>query len=239
MNLTRSIPAYLFTATAAFATPSGLNNIPTADTAPQGVFVFQSFTTLGYDRDADFNLGFKTGLDFKVVRFEMGAASHILPDKGGPVTVHGKVALPFGDGLPVLAIGAANIAFSEQQRQRAGDVFGYAVLSQDFGWLRAHAGCAYVDTDALPFFGLDKTFRRTASAGAPDGKSHKAMPETKTTDLFTLRADAIEQRDSSWLYSAGVLVPVCKWFVFEAWGNFPDNGDAASVTLKGNFVIKF
>ena len=239
MNPTRSIAALFLTSAAAFATPTGLNNIPTADTAPQGVYVFQTFTALGNDRDADLNFGFKTGLDFKVVRFEVGAASHILPEKGGPVTVHGKVAVPFGEGLPALAIGAANIAFSEQQRRRAGDVFGYAVLSQDFGWLRAHAGCAYVDTDALPFFGLDKTFRRTTSASASDGKSHKAAMDTKTTDLFTLRADAIEQRDSSWLYSAGVLVPVCKWFVFEAWGNFPDNGDAASVTLKGNFVIKF
>ena len=89
---------------------SGLNNIPTADTAPQGVFVFQTFTTLGNDRDADLNLGFKTGLDFKVVRFEMGAATHLLPDKGGPVTVHGKVALPFGEELPVLALVCASRA---------------------------------------------------------------------------------------------------------------------------------
>ncbi len=32
------------------ATPSGLNNIPTADTTPQGTFVFQLFSTVGEDR---------------------------------------------------------------------------------------------------------------------------------------------------------------------------------------------
>ncbi len=31
---------------AAFATPSGLNNIPTADTTPQGTFVLQAYNTV-------------------------------------------------------------------------------------------------------------------------------------------------------------------------------------------------
>jgi hypothetical protein len=54
--------ASLALTSAASATPSGLNNIPTADTTPPGTFVFQGFSTMGGDRDTDFNLGFKTGL---------------------------------------------------------------------------------------------------------------------------------------------------------------------------------
>jgi len=249
-------PILAFTALVATcsATPSGLNNIPTADTTPQKTFVLQGFTTLGEDRDADFNFGFKTGLDAKYVKFELGAASHIYPDRGGPVTVHGKVAIPFGKGLPTFAVGAANVAFSERQRERAGDVFGYVVLSQDFGWFRAHAGCAYQDTDALPFFGLDKTFRVSITRAVSDGKTIHTVGQAgtghgagsgdpnaalETRDLFTIRADAIELRRHDWLFSAGVLVPVCKWFVMEAWGNFHGYGDEPSLTLKANFVVNF
>ncbi len=75
----------------AHATPSGLNNIPTADTAPQGVLVLQMFSTVGGDNDSDFNLGFKTGVDFKPLRFEVGADSHVYPGVGGPVVLQSKV----------------------------------------------------------------------------------------------------------------------------------------------------
>lgn len=247
MRIPHIVLPLILAATPALATPSGLNNIPTADTTPQMTFVVQPFTTIGKNRDTDFNLGFKTGLDFKFVKFEFGLASHIYPDEGGPITGHVKLAVPFGEHLPTLAIGAAGIPFTERDSERVGDVFGYAVLSEDLGWFRIHGGCAYVETNARPFYGLDKTFRYTknvpaASEGkglSKDGKSVAPAMTTKTIDLFTLRTDAIQQQDSTWLYSAGVLVPICKWFVFETWGNFPDNGDDASWTIKGNFVFSF
>lgn len=251
MYPTHSIAALLLASAAAFATPSGLNNIPTADTTPQGTVVLQAFSTIGEERDADFNVGFKTGFIFKIVRFEVGADSHLLPGKGGPVAVNGKVSVPFGEGLPTFAIGAANVAFSESQRARAGDVFGYAVLSQDLGWLRIHGGCAWQDTDALPFFGVDKTFRLSKPRLVSDGKTTRVVrggngagagdsnSALVTRDLFTVRADAIEQRSHDWLFSAGVLVPITKFFVFETWGNFPSDGSEPSLTLKGNFVFSF
>ena len=63
MKLTHSIATLLLATTAALATPTGLNNIPTADSVPQETFVFQLFSTVGGDADADLNLGFKTGVD--------------------------------------------------------------------------------------------------------------------------------------------------------------------------------
>ena len=48
----------------AYATPSGLNNIPTADPTRQGAFVPQAFGTVGGEADNDFNPGFKTEIDF-------------------------------------------------------------------------------------------------------------------------------------------------------------------------------
>lgn len=209
------------------ATPSGLNNIPTADTASQGDFVFQGFSTFGSDRDADFHFGFKTGLDAGPVKLEFGTAAHLYPDDSGPWTVHGKLAVPFGENLPTLALGAANITFSDSDRDEAGDTFAYAVVSHDFGWFRLHGGCALQDGDALPFVGIDRTISIPGS-GEDGGR-----------DLFTLRADAIQMEDSNWLFSTGVLVPVCRHFVLEAWGNFPDSSEDASLTLKANFVIRF
>jgi hypothetical protein len=246
MKTQHTIATLLLTASAAWATPSGLNNIPTADTTPQGTFVLQTFTTLGGNRDADLNLGFKTGIDLKAVKLELGLASHLLPGKGGPVEAHAKVAVPLGEGLPVIAAGAANISFDSRDRRRAGDTFAYFVVSQDFHCFRLHAGLAVQDSQPLPFVGIDKTFRIAKSAPASDGKSVKKAggkqvraTETEYRDLFTLRADAIQQGNHTWLASVGALIPVCKWFVFETWGNFPTDGSQASATLKANFVFSF
>ena len=240
----------------AFATPSGLNNIPTADTVPMGTFVLQGFTTLGGNRDADFNLGFKTGIDLKKVKLELGLASHLIPGKGGPVEPHAKIAMPLGEGLPVIAAGVANISFNSVDRRRAGDTFVYFVVSQDFHWFRLHAGIAEQSSQPLPFFGVDKTFRVEKKRIVSDGKSTRLIKKVgvgtghgagsgdpnaalETRDLFTLRADAIQQTTHSWLASVGALIPVCKWFVFETWGNFPTDGSQASATLKANFVFSF
>jgi hypothetical protein len=228
------------------ATPSGLNNIPTADTTPQGTFVLQTYSTVFGDADADFNLGFKTGVDFKYAHVELGWDSHLTPGKGGPVTIQGKLAVPLGEHLPTLAIGEANVTFRDRDRDRAGDEFAYVVATEDLGWFRLHAGGGLQDGTVLPFAGIDKTFHYTKKVPTVgdgkttrDPKDAKTLIQDKVIDLFTLRGDVIEQRDFSWLYSVGVLVPVCKYFVFETWANLPDNGQSASWTIKGNFVFTF
>lgn len=89
-RLLAALCAALAAAPMAFATSSGLNHILTADVPPPGVLVLQSFTNFGNDKDADLTLGFKTGLDLFGQKFEFGADSHILPDKGGPVVLQAK-----------------------------------------------------------------------------------------------------------------------------------------------------
>ncbi len=243
----QTIPALILLAgiATANATPTGLNNIPTADTTPQGTFVLQGFTTVGDGRDADFNIGFKTGIDLKKVKLELGLSSHLYSGNGGPVTPHAKIAVPLGEGLPVIAAGIANLSFRDQDRRRTGDGFAYFVVSQDFKCFRLHAGLAVQDSQPLPFFGIDKTFRIAKSVAHSDGKSVKkggkqvVKTETEYRDIITLRADAIQQPNHVWLASFGALIPVHKHFVFEAWGNFPTDGSEASATLKGNFVFSF
>jgi len=241
----------LITASAALANPTGLNNIPTADTPTQGNYVFQTYSTLGGEGKGDLFEGFKTGFDLKPFKLEIGTDSQLYPGAFGPQTAQAKLAFPIGQGLPTIAVGAANITFTTPNRHRAGDCFAYSVVTEDLGFFRVHAGCADQAYQALPFFGVDKTFRIPVKRKATDGKSTagkgdgkevtdaKAEPETEMRDLFMFRADAIQQLNHSWLSSAGVLVPVCKYFVFETWGNFPSDGTRCSITVKGDVVVKF
>ncbi len=238
----RTLAILLAAGSAAYATPSGLNNIPTADTPSQGDYVIQTYSTVGYGQKQDFNLGFKTGFDLKVLKLEVGVDSHISPGNGGPAVAQAKIAVPLGTGLPTIAAGVANISFSDHDRRRAGDPFPYFVATQDLKWFRVHAGIAEQFSQPLPFFGLDRTFKIKSTVPAQDGKSDgKSGPKTtvKERDLFMLCGDGIQQLNHTWLLSAGVKVPVCKHFVFETWGNFPTDGTKASLTIKGDFVIHF
>lgn len=216
------------------ATPSGLNNIPTADTTPRGTFVFQLFSTAGNNRNTDLNYGFKTGFDLNFLRLELGSAGHLYPGKSGPATFHSKIAAPLGDYLPTIGVGVANGALTEPERNRAGDPFAYAVLSEELKLFRLLAGVGYQDSvdvsDAQPFFGFDKTFkikRERIAITREDGKDRQTTNTSEiadgrgpgsgdpnaaleTRDLFTFRSDAIRQHNEDWLYSAGVLVPLCK-----------------------------
>lgn len=135
----------------ASATPSGLSNIPTTGTTPQGTYVLQAFGTVGGEADDDFNLGFKT----------------------------------------------ANTTSSSTDANRAGETFGYLVVSRDLCYLRGHVGCGLQGEALLPFLGFDKTFTKG---------TFRMKGEER--DLFTLRTDMIQRQDLSRLYSAGVLVPV-------------------------------
>jgi hypothetical protein len=254
-TLRTSLALFLATGAAAFASPTGLNNIVTADTPNQGDYVFQTYSTLGGNGKGNLFVGFKTGFDIKPLKLEIGADSELYPGEFGPVTAQAKLALPlaqFGSPyLPTIAVGAANITFTVPNRHRAGDVFAYGVVTEDLGFFRIHAGCGDQAYTALPFFGIDKTIRipvkrkttdGKSTAGkcdCKDGKDGKSEPETEMRDLIVLRADATQQLNHSWLSSFGVLVPVCKFFAFETWGNFPSDGSRSSITVKGDFVLHF
>lgn len=208
----------------AFGSPSGLNNIPTADTAPNLVPVVQAYSTFGEGRSPDHTAGMKFGLgpwDKAVFdsRFEVGVDGHYAPDPIGPAVFQVKYAVQPWEKGPAIALGSANIAVSESDRGRAGQPFSYAVLSQDVGYFRLHGGYGLQHNGNAGFVGIDKTF---------DARSR----------ALTLRADAVQTRDQKdWMASVGAMYAVNKWLVLEAWGSFPvDQGDP-SVTLKLNFVL--
>lgn len=218
---TQTLALYALLTTSALATPSGLNNIPTADTPGQGDVVIQAWTNFGNDRDADCNMGFKTGFDVFGQKLELGADSHLYPDQGGPVVLQFKFVQNLWEGGK-LAVGIANLAIGSENIDRAGDPFSYALISQTIaGTLRAHAGYGFQTDGNSVLLGLDKTWK------------------VLERDL-QLRTDFVQiQDEDQWMGSVGFLYVLHTHVVLEGWASQPlDHGDTI-FTAKLNFVINF
>jgi len=206
------------------ASPSGLNNIPTADTAPDLTPVLQAYTTVGKERNPDHSAGMKIGFGpwdkaaFNS-RFEAGVDGHYAPDAAGPVVFQIKYALQPWEKGPSLGLGSANLALSENDRNRTGQPFSYAVLTQDLKHFRLHAGYALQHQGNAGFVGIDKTFK------------------VFERDLM-LRSDAIQiQNERQWLASVGALYAINDWLVLETWTSVPVETGKPSFTLKLNFIL--
>lgn len=208
------------------ASPTGLNNIPTADTPGDRQIVFQSYYTSDGDQQDDLWLAFKGGLhvgmdDEVSLRLEYGLDTRVADSDAGPTVAQLKVARDLGEDLPSVALGLANIGFSDSERDDAGQPFPYAVISHDFGLLRVHAGYGVAADNEAAFFGFDRTF------------------EVQDTRL-TPRVDFTQIDDQDqWLGSAGVIWELTKHIAVESWVSQPfDHGDATG-TIKLNFGFSF
>jgi hypothetical protein len=209
------------------ASSSGLNNIPTADTAPNLTLVVQEYSTFGSQRGPDHIAGFKFGVDpWEKTRwrhrFEWGIDSHFAPSDAGPAVLQVKYATQPGPRWPALSVGVANIAATTNDRTRTGQPFWYGVLSQDLKYLRLHGG-----------YGLQRGDNNTAILGID-----------KTVKLFRrdlmLRADAIQiDRRRNWAPSAGGLYAICKYFVIESWITQPAHGHPRSFTIKLDSLSRY
>ena len=206
----------LLAASSAFATPSGLNNIPTGDTVPQGTVAVQVFDTFG-SGDHDLWTGFKTGVDLSPFKLEFGLDSHLAPSPSGPLYFQTKVGFePWKDGK--IAIGVANVGLTNTGR--AGDPFTYAVLTQDLKFARLSVGYGLQNNGNSVLLGLDRTF--------------KVFERN-----LNLNADLVQTNDESrWLTSVGFKYDLCKHIVLESWLNMPEQGDL-SVVVKLNYVFTF
>src|SRR5712691_2696609 len=208
------------------ASSSGLNNIPTADTAPNLTLVVQEYSTYGAQRRPDHVAGFKFGIDPWETRawrnrFEFGIDSHFAPGDAGPAVLQVKWATQPRSGWPALSVGVANIAATASDRAGTGQPFWYAVLSQDLKFLRLHGG-----------YGLQRGDNNTAILGVD-----------RTVKLFRrdlmVRADAVQtERRGNWAPSAGGLYAICKYFVIESWITQPIHGHPPNFTVKLDFVFK-
>ena len=202
----------------AWASPSGLNNIPTVDVAPKNVLVIQTWGNFADGSGPAYMAGFKYGL---IADVEVGIDSRIDPGDGGPLTGQVKWLLPLPleeTPFSVLA-GAANIS---DDSDKVGEVDPYIVSGIDLGVARASLGYSFQEDNNSLFAGLDKTLT------------------LQDRDLV-LRGDVRQTDDGDeWLASVGFLHVLPLNMVLESWISLPSESGAEDVlTVKLNYVIPF
>jgi hypothetical protein len=197
----------------AFGSPSGLNNIPTADTCSPNVLVLQAYSNAGTEGDSSFSVGAKYGV---IKGIEVGADYQLSPEGStGPLNLQVKGAWWTPDGNTGLCLGLAGITSDWGEHHP----FPYGVVSHKFTPLdRGHIGYA-PQQDAKQFFlGYDHQFPG-----------------------WLFRTDFVRDTDNSVsLYSAGALIP-SKWGAAEGWVSRTDGNedDTTVFTLKLDFALDF
>ena len=204
------------------ASSSGLNNIPTADTALHLTMVFQEYSFYKSRNPASHTIGFKFGLDpwsgrNNRSRFEIGLDGYF---GAGPAVLQAKWAFDTGKGRPSFSIGTANVAGTASARRTAGQPFSFAVVTEDLGLVRLHGGYA-----------LQGGHNNTALLGAD--RTIKVLHR----DLM-FRADAVQTaHQDNWETSFGAIYGIHRHFAVESWISQPLHGGHAGFMVKLDFVI--
>ncbi len=203
--------ALVLSSAAALATPTGLNNIPTADVVPAQVLVWQSFAEFGEDRDPGWFAGFKYG---PAENWEVGLDDTVAGggSAGGP-TRQVKCRRPLGEAW-ALGLGVANIS---DDRERHGEVFPYLVSAASLGAVRGHLGYSWQSDNRAWFVGADAGVGREV----------------------TLRADWIKTADGEeHVSSVGFIHALSARWLVEGWASFPSReGAETSHIVKLNWVM--
>ena len=196
----------------ALSTPTGLNNIPTADVVHKDILVLQAFSSFGGSGDAAWVAGFKVG---PAENWEVGLDGQVSgPGAGGGPTLQAKYRIPLQKGAR-LALGAANVS---GDRGRHGSVFPYLVASAPLGERsNGHLGYSPQSGNHALFLGADATV---------------------STNL-TLRSDWVQTNDGSEsVWSLGFISPVTRQFLVEGWASFPSAAGAqTNYVLKVDYVV--
>ena len=211
--------------TSVFGTPTGLNNIPTAETIDYRTVAVQFFSSFGGSNQFSTSdpgktshwVGFKTGWDFTPVHLEWGLDSVLGTGFSGPLLFQTKARIqPWQDGM--FALGIAGVALTDSRR--SGDPFTYAVLYHDFHGVRLHAGYGLQTNGDSYLFGVDRTW--------------------KLFDRnFNLNADLLQSRNQHGHIAAlGAKYFLSKHIVLESRMNLPDR-DRTSWIAKINYVFTF
>ena len=211
MVLALTLVTSVFCAQAVLATPTGLNNIPTADVVAEQVLVVQGFSQFGAERETSWFGGLKYG---PAANWEVGIddTSLGIGSAGGPV-LQVKYRAPLNRRV-ALGLGAANISTDSE---RNGEVFPYAVISAALGDANGHIGYSAQKDNKAWFVGAD---------GAINPK-------------VTLRADWTQVADGEESVSSlGFIAPLTASWLVEGWASFPSaEGAETSYVVKLDYVI--
>lgn len=208
-------------ATAAYASRSGLNNIPNADTSAAGTGVVHAYSTFGEDRKPAFLSGVRWGFAPFGEKLEAGFDTRWKPGTTVPVYFNAKwVASRWDATLPAFAIGVANLAPRSRDRDRLGQPQTYGALTYDAVFARLHAGYALQRRNNAMFFGLDRSW-------VLGGRK------------LMFRADVIEiEGAGQWLGSAGFTVKCSEALGIELWQSKPTERGKAYTTFKLGYSFR-
>ncbi len=210
------------------ASPSGLNNIPTADTCPEQTAVFQTWEGFGGGEHAENWIGVKYGL-FK--NAEIGADWRTTGDPHLEPQFQAKYGVDIGEALPRLAVGIANVS---GDTDRNGDPMPYGVLTYNVRqWFRAHAGYGFQNDNEGAFGGIDRMFKVAGLnlmlcgdvIQSDDGDNALLAPGLKIGP-----ADGDMQ---------GFWGTVLRHTAFETWTTYTTDGEAETYVAKLNLIVGF
>ena len=219
----------------AWASPSGLNNIPTADVVPPKVLVVQTWLNLAEQADAEQYVGFKAGL-FEGLEF--GVDWRAVGETHAHATLQAKYAFNI---LPDWVRGVVGIANVSDNRADQGTVFPYVATTVDLKVFRLTFGYAGQPHNEAFFGGIDRTFlffdrnlQLKADAIQINDKNDMLLSVGFLYEFGRQNADEAPLDGA-----LGILDAIVKNLIFEAWVTFPTTGDEEIYTLKLNYVFQF
>ena len=211
----------LGTASAVFASRSGLNNVPTADTSAAGTGVVQAYSAFGEDRKPAFYSGARIGFLAWEQPGEVGFDTRWAPGNTVPVYFNAKWRTHGPASLPAFAAGVAGAAVRSEDRRRLGQPQTYAVITHDVHVARLHGGYTVQAHNNALFFGLDRSW---------------LVLQRK----FTLRLDATQtQNRGQWLLSGGFTYKFTDRLNVELWQTKPNERGRSYTTAKLGCAFKY
>ncbi|MFQ5951780.1 MAG: hypothetical protein ACE5JK_00010 [Candidatus Omnitrophota bacterium] len=221
-KVSNGLLAALLCAQISWASPTGLNNIPTTDVAPDRTLVAQTWLTTGGEMKPLYVTGAKYGT---INRMELGIDSKVGSGKSGPVALQAKLKVFGSDfGFSALA-GTEGITFDGDISE---NIVPYVVASQDLKisedvqLFRLHAGYGFQKHNFSVFGGVDRSFKIWGQEFIP-------------------RSDIKQVNDGrDLLISAGFLLTLPFNLALETWLNIPtEDGAEESMTIKLDYIMKF
>ncbi|MDO8541747.1 MAG: hypothetical protein Q7S40_15025 [Opitutaceae bacterium] len=202
------------------AAPTGVNNVPSADTSPGGTGVFQMYSAFGKGAPEWF-AGVRAGLSPSLGNFEAGVDTRWGAGPTIPAFFNAKWAAQLEKGLPALGIGIAGVALRSSDRDALGQPQTYAVFTYDADVARFHAGYAFQSRNGAMFFGLDHWW-------------------VLANQKLTFRADItqIQNRDQ-WLASAGFMYLLADPLTLEVWHSLPTERGRDYTTVRLSIGFRY
>lgn len=228
----------LLAGSSARATSSGLNNIPTTDTAPERALVFQTWGNFARGEHPGLFVGFKYGL-FQDV--EIGVDWKANDEPSQRPAFQAKYAFDIKPDLLRGVVGVAELSCKDN-RGVDGRLFPYLATSLDLKAVRLHLGYGAQPHNEGFFGGFDKTvlFVDRNLQLRFDGihindKNDMLFSAGFLYDLAP-QSGGNETKETGLM---GILGDITRNMLLESWVSIPSTGDKETYTVKLNYVIRF